>query len=311
MSRRLAEGFIGRRRRPRAGRRCEAVVALGANLGDRAATLDAALADLRAAAARRRRARLGGRSRRSRCKPDGPDAAAPAYLNAVALVTTRLAPSCCWPTCRRSRRDTAGSGASAGATAPSTSTSSPTATCAAAIRRADPAAPARRRARLRARALAVARPGCRAAGRRPRRRRCSRGLQGISVKRTGAGILLARRGARRRRRASCSTRCSPRRGGATFTPAVTLPILLVLLGAIVVALALPIRRATRGHDWRAGQPVPGAADRDAREGVEHRRRRRRRVRGRARALPADPPRRAVGRLVGRDHRDGRVRRRCS
>lgn len=35
-------------------------------------------------------------------------------------------------------------------------------------------------------------------------------------------------------------------GRATFTPSVTLPIFLVLLGAIVVALALPIRRATRG-----------------------------------------------------------------
>lgn len=35
-------------------------------------------------------------------------------------------------------------------------------------------------------------------------------------------------------------------GRATFTPAVTLPILLVALGAIVVVLALPIRRATRG-----------------------------------------------------------------
>jgi hypothetical protein len=35
-------------------------------------------------------------------------------------------------------------------------------------------------------------------------------------------------------------------GRATFTPSVTLPIFLVLLGAIVVALAVPIRRATRG-----------------------------------------------------------------
>jgi len=35
-------------------------------------------------------------------------------------------------------------------------------------------------------------------------------------------------------------------GRATFTPAVSLPIFLVLLGAVVVALALPIRRATRG-----------------------------------------------------------------
>ncbi|OCG76115.1 DUF3180 family protein [Microbacterium sediminis] len=34
-----------------------------------------------------------------------------------------------------------------------------------------------------------------------------------------------------------------RSGGATFTPAVTLPILLVLLGAACLALAWPIRRA--------------------------------------------------------------------
>lgn len=34
-------------------------------------------------------------------------------------------------------------------------------------------------------------------------------------------------------------------GRATFTPAVTLPILLVLLGVVVIALAVPIRRATR------------------------------------------------------------------
>ncbi|HWM16242.1 MAG TPA: DUF3180 domain-containing protein [Microbacterium sp.] len=35
-------------------------------------------------------------------------------------------------------------------------------------------------------------------------------------------------------------------GRATFIPSITLPILLVLLGVVVVALALPIRRATRG-----------------------------------------------------------------
>ncbi|MET0297464.1 MAG: DUF3180 family protein [Microbacterium sp.] len=35
-------------------------------------------------------------------------------------------------------------------------------------------------------------------------------------------------------------------GRATFTPAVTLPILLALLGLLVLALAIPIRRATRG-----------------------------------------------------------------
>ena len=36
-------------------------------------------------------------------------------------------------------------------------------------------------------------------------------------------------------------------GRPTFTPAVTLPILLVLLGVVVVALAVPIRRATHGR----------------------------------------------------------------
>jgi len=41
-------------------------------------------------------------------------------------------------------------------------------------------------------------------------------------------------------------------GRPTFTPSVTLPILLVLLGVIVVMLAVPIRRATRGP---AGAPV--------------------------------------------------------
>lgn len=37
-------------------------------------------------------------------------------------------------------------------------------------------------------------------------------------------------------------------GRATFTPAVTLPILLVLLGAACVALAWPIRRAVQDPD---------------------------------------------------------------
>lgn len=69
-----------------------AVVALGANLGDRAETLDAALRDLA-------RLPLVDRVVASEpletvaLKPDGPDESAPAYLNAVALVTTRLAPT--------------------------------------------------------------------------------------------------------------------------------------------------------------------------------------------------------------------------
>ncbi|WP_203137189.1 2-amino-4-hydroxy-6-hydroxymethyldihydropteridine diphosphokinase [Microbacterium sp. JZ31] len=69
-----------------------AVVALGANLGDRAATLEAALAELR---------RLPLVDEVAASTPiesvavtlDGPDDTEPAYLNAVALVRTRLAPS--------------------------------------------------------------------------------------------------------------------------------------------------------------------------------------------------------------------------
>ncbi|KRB37187.1 UNVERIFIED_CONTAM: DUF3180 domain-containing protein [Microbacterium sp. SLM126] len=43
-------------------------------------------------------------------------------------------------------------------------------------------------------------------------------------------------------------------GRPTFTPAVTLPILLVLLGAVIVALAVPIRRATRGQGTSSVNP---------------------------------------------------------
>ena len=91
MSRRLAQGFPGE---PSHADPVDtvAVVALGANLGDRAATIDAALRDL---------ARLPLTTEVRAAQPiesvavtlDGPDAAAPAYLNTVALVTTRLAPS--------------------------------------------------------------------------------------------------------------------------------------------------------------------------------------------------------------------------
>jgi len=78
---------------PRASRpSVTAVVALGANLGDRAATLADAIAELR---------RLPMVDDVVASAPvesvaltlDGPDASAPSYLNAVALVRTRLAPS--------------------------------------------------------------------------------------------------------------------------------------------------------------------------------------------------------------------------
>lgn len=53
-------------------------------------------------------------------------------------------------------------------------------------------------------------------------------------------------------------------GRPTFTPFISLPIMLLLLGAIVVVLALPIRRAIRGPRGEGGavasgsQPAPGA-----------------------------------------------------
>ena len=43
-------------------------------------------------------------------------------------------------------------------------------------------------------------------------------------------------------------------GRPTFTPAITLPILLALLGAVVIALAVPIRRATHGTTKGAVNP---------------------------------------------------------
>ena len=43
-------------------------------------------------------------------------------------------------------------------------------------------------------------------------------------------------------------------GRATFTPVVTLPILLLLLGAVVVVLAVPIRQATRGSSGARVNP---------------------------------------------------------
>lgn len=91
MSRRLAQG-IDRdvEAHPRAA--VEAVVALGANLGDRSATLAAAVQDL-ARLPLVDGVRVSEPIESVALKREGPDASAPAYLNAVALVTTRLAPS--------------------------------------------------------------------------------------------------------------------------------------------------------------------------------------------------------------------------
>lgn len=65
------------------------------------------------------------------------------------------------------------------------------------------------------------------------------------MKRTGAGVLIVAT-ALGAAAGFVVNQLLTASGRPTFTPAVTLPILLVLLGAIVVALALPIRRATRG-----------------------------------------------------------------
>lgn len=65
------------------------------------------------------------------------------------------------------------------------------------------------------------------------------------MKRTGAGVLLLA-AALGIAAGFIVDQLLTSAGRPTFTPAVTLPILLVLLGGFVVALAVPIRRATRG-----------------------------------------------------------------
>ncbi|WP_100813994.1 DUF3180 domain-containing protein [Microbacterium lacus] len=47
-------------------------------------------------------------------------------------------------------------------------------------------------------------------------------------------------------------------GRPTFTPFISLPIMLLLLGAIVVVLALPIRRAIRGPRGESGAVAAGS-----------------------------------------------------
>ncbi|MBN9182981.1 2-amino-4-hydroxy-6-hydroxymethyldihydropteridine diphosphokinase [Microbacterium sp.] len=90
MSRRLAQGFSGDTAPE--GAPVRAVVALGANLGDRATTLDAAVAALRRVPLVED-VRAADPIESVAVTPEGPDAAAPAYLNSVAVLSTRLAPS--------------------------------------------------------------------------------------------------------------------------------------------------------------------------------------------------------------------------
>ncbi|MEX0160151.1 MULTISPECIES: 2-amino-4-hydroxy-6-hydroxymethyldihydropteridine diphosphokinase [unclassified Microbacterium] len=78
---------------PRPGREeAVAVVAFGANLGDREDTIRAA-AERIARLPLVRDVRLSSLFETVALRLDGPDPEAPGYVNAVALVTTRLAPS--------------------------------------------------------------------------------------------------------------------------------------------------------------------------------------------------------------------------
>ena len=91
MNRRLAQGF-DREAQSHPREAVEAVVALGANLGDRGETMAAAIRDL-ARVPLVDAVRVSEPIESVALKPEGPDASAPAYLNAVAILTTRLAPS--------------------------------------------------------------------------------------------------------------------------------------------------------------------------------------------------------------------------
>ncbi|MBB2976890.1 2-amino-4-hydroxy-6-hydroxymethyldihydropteridine diphosphokinase [Microbacterium endophyticum] len=91
MNRRLAQGIDGAPA-PQLREPVAAVVALGANLGDRAETLESAVRALRALPLVTKVV-VSTPIESVAVRVAGPDADAPAYLNAVALVTTRLAPT--------------------------------------------------------------------------------------------------------------------------------------------------------------------------------------------------------------------------
>ena len=91
MNRRLAQGYPGEISATTVPP-VIAVVALGANLGDRAEAMRVAIEEL-GALPLVDDVRASATVESVAVKPDGVDASAPAYLNAVALVTTRLAPT--------------------------------------------------------------------------------------------------------------------------------------------------------------------------------------------------------------------------
>jgi 2-amino-4-hydroxy-6-hydroxymethyldihydropteridine diphosphokinase len=91
MNRRLAQGFDGSSA-PAEAAFVTAVIALGSNLGDRGALLDEAAADL-ARLPLTSNVRVAPVMETVAVRPEGPDPDAPRYLNTVALLDTRLAPS--------------------------------------------------------------------------------------------------------------------------------------------------------------------------------------------------------------------------
>ena len=105
------------------------MVAFGANLGDRAATLHAAATALADADGVELTA-MSGLHESIALKPGGADPTAPEYLNAVALVSTTLAPAALLAELHRiEARPRPGARRGVGAIAPSTSTSSTTPDC--------------------------------------------------------------------------------------------------------------------------------------------------------------------------------------
>jgi 2-amino-4-hydroxy-6-hydroxymethyldihydropteridine diphosphokinase len=90
MSRRLAQGFDGGP--GEAVPAVAAVIALGSNLGDRERILQEAVDDLRRVPLTAS-VRVAAAIESVAVRVDGPDAEAPAYLNTVAIIETRLAPS--------------------------------------------------------------------------------------------------------------------------------------------------------------------------------------------------------------------------
>lgn len=73
------------------------------------------------------------------------------------------------------------------------------------------------------------------------------------MKRTGAGVLLVA-AAIGVAAGFAIDQALTASGRPTFTPVASLPILLVLLGMLVIGLAVPIRRATRGKSTAKVNP---------------------------------------------------------